>query len=254
MSTDTDTGTGSMTPEDFRRESSAKYPAEPTPRITSMCYSGEPGGFFACYSDGTLWQYRPGIPSARSRVMLPPRTVQETAPDGPPTLLEQRDDLAARTLDEVTEPAPAHVILELCSSNADSLWEGFLRLLREFRPADIDLEAFKRILATRLATRTRTYVLCGVWRDGVKTVVGTASLVLDHKFINDGGVVGFVEDVVVAAAHRRRGYGRALLERIQREAKALGLYKLVLTCGQENIGFYESCGFRVAETQMRWDV
>lgn len=128
------------------------------------------------------------------------------------------------------------------------LASGFLDLLRVWKKADLTLDRATAILEKRTQSGTQTYV--AVLDD---VIIGTASLIIDHKFINDGGVAGFIEDVVVLTERRRQGFGTAIIGHIQQEAAKLGLYKVVLTCEEENEPFYEKSGFYKYERQMRWD-
>lgn len=115
----------------------------------------------------------------------------------------------------------------------------FLNLLTEFRPANLPHDVFIGILKIRISRGTLTYVMLTPTRE----LIGTASLVPDVKFINDGSTAGFVEDVVIKKEYQRKGYGSLLLERLKKDAKTLQMYKLVLSCEVKNIGFYEKNGF-----------
>ncbi|MGA9761880.1 MAG: GNAT family N-acetyltransferase [Gaiellaceae bacterium] len=57
---------------------------------------------------------------------------------------------------------------------------------------------------------------------------------------------GVIENVVTHADHRRRGYGKAILERALADAWSSGCYKVMLLTGRLDEGtfsFYESAGF-----------
>lgn len=60
-----------------------------------------------------------------------------------------------------------------------------------------------------------------------------------------GRPYGLVENVVTAAAHRGRGYGKAVLSHLAQVAWESDAYKLMLMTGQKRgaTGFYEACGF-----------
>lgn len=143
------------------------------------------------------------------------------------------------------KPMPKLVIRTL---TVEDLSNGYLDLLRVWKKADLTLDQATAILELRTKSGTQTYV---VLLDD--QIIGTASLIIDHKFINNGGVAGFVEDVVVLTERRRQGFGSAMLQHIQAEAAKLGLYKVALTCEEDNEPFYEKSGFYRHERQMRWD-
>lgn len=57
-----------------------------------------------------------------------------------------------------------------------------------------------------------------------------------------------IENVVTDAAHRRRGHARAVLDHAVALAWSAGCYKVMLMTGkQENVAFYEACGFDASE-------
>jgi ribosomal protein S18 acetylase RimI-like enzyme len=84
-------------------------------------------------------------------------------------------------------------------------------------------------------------------------IVGVASLVIINKLIRGGNRVGLIEDVAVSKFAGSRGIGRALIEKLKNKSVEKGCYKTILNCSEDNIGFYEKCGFYQKEVQMRWD-
>mgnify|MGYP002625051691 CR=1 FL=1 len=82
-------------------------------------------------------------------------------------------------------------------------------------------------------------------------VVGTASYFIEPKV---WGNVCHVEDVAVIPSCRGKGVGRKLLSYINNIAKNLGCYKVILNCSVDNIVFYEKCGFKRNEVEMRYDI
>ncbi len=86
-------------------------------------------------------------------------------------------------------------------------------------------------------------------------VIGTAAIHMLPKFVHKLGFVGLVEDVVVAQTHRGQGVGKLLMYNAVDFAKGRwNCYKIVLDCDDNNIPFYESCGFYRHEYQMRMDL
>jgi glucosamine-phosphate N-acetyltransferase len=82
------------------------------------------------------------------------------------------------------------------------------------------------------------------------TVVGCATLLLEYKLIHGGSCIAHVEDVIVATAHRGKGYGRLLIMSLVNKAKAYGCYKIILDCDDATRPFYENCGFQQKNIQM----
>ena len=77
--------------------------------------------------------------------------------------------------------------------------------------------------------------------DKTEKVVGFGSLHLSRKI--RGGVIGFIEEVVVHENYRGRGIGKLIIEELIDNAKNEDCYKLVLECREERKGFYEKLGF-----------
>jgi phosphinothricin acetyltransferase len=77
------------------------------------------------------------------------------------------------------------------------------------------------------------------------TIVGTA-LLSTYKVIS--GYRGMIDDVVVDAAHRGKGIGRKLMERLLNEAKNMDLDEILLFTGHHRKpakALYESLGFEL---------
>ena len=85
-------------------------------------------------------------------------------------------------------------------------------------------------------------------------VIGATTLLVEQKFIHDGGKAGHIEDVVTRKGFEGLGIGSALIKHALHFARTVGCYKVVLDCSDNNIRFYEKAGFRVHETSMRSDL
>jgi GNAT superfamily N-acetyltransferase len=77
-------------------------------------------------------------------------------------------------------------------------------------------------------------------------VVGTIDTFVAANLTRGARPILFVENVVVAAAHRRRGVGRRLLDAAKEIAGSAGCYKIQLLSAADPPApaFYESNGFR----------
>jgi glucosamine-phosphate N-acetyltransferase len=85
-------------------------------------------------------------------------------------------------------------------------------------------------------------------------VVGTATLYILEKLIHDGGKVGLIEDVAVGEEARGLGVGKHLIDQLVDYAKSSNCYKVILSCSESNVGFYEKCDFYRHEVTMRKDL
>ena len=85
-------------------------------------------------------------------------------------------------------------------------------------------------------------------------VIGAVTLLVERKFIHDGGRVGHIEDVAVRAGEQRSGVGTALVRAAIAEAEAAGCYKVVLECSEALVPFYERLGLSRHSVSMRRDL
>jgi glucosamine-phosphate N-acetyltransferase len=84
-------------------------------------------------------------------------------------------------------------------------------------------------------------------------VIGSASILIEQKFIHEGGKVGHIEDVVVTKESQGRGVGQMIVNSLLDYAKKQGCYKTILDCADELIPFYENIGFKRYSNSMRFD-
>jgi glucosamine-phosphate N-acetyltransferase len=82
-------------------------------------------------------------------------------------------------------------------------------------------------------------------------IISTATLHLQKKLIRNGGIAGFIEDVVVKEEYRNMGIGYEMVNHLIEMAKKLNCYKVILSCFPERINFYKKCGFFEESTTMR---
>lgn len=152
-------------------------------------------------------------------------------------------------------PAPTGLVI-------DRLWgpdlvQQFLDVLAHLSPVELKAEGIGDTYRDMMARGVRTYVA----KIGTR-IVGTGSYYSERKFTRRerdrepvrGGLVGHIEDVVVHPESRGMGIGRLLVARLVEEARADKCRKIILACSDANIGYYESCGFRVSQTEMRMDL
>lgn len=88
--------------------------------------------------------------------------------------------------------------------------------------------------------------------DGI--IAGTATLYVLEKLIHSGGKVGIVEDVAVSEYARGLGLGKLLIDTLVEQAENQNCYKVVLSCSEDNVPFYEKCDFYRHEITMRKDL
>lgn len=93
------------------------------------------------------------------------------------------------------------------------------------------------------------YVVAVAVCDG--RVVGAATLLVERKFIHNGGLAGHIEDVAVSAQHQGGGIGTKLVAYLLEEARRRGCYRTTLDCEERLVGFYTRMGFERCGVHMR---
>ena len=84
-------------------------------------------------------------------------------------------------------------------------------------------------------------------------VVGAATLLLESKFIHNGGIVGHIEDVVVDKNYQGQKIGEKIIKYLLEFAKTKGCYKTILDCVDDVKPFYEKLGFKHNANALRFD-
>ena len=127
---------------------------------------------------------------------------------------------------------------------------GFLESLDSLRNAsDLDKDTAKNILKKVIENPDHIIRVAEV--DG--KIVGSTTLLIEQKFIHEGGKVGHIEDVVVSKEFEGRGIGIKLVTSLLEVAKTENCYKTILDCKDELIPFYERIGFKQESNQMRYN-
>jgi glucosamine-phosphate N-acetyltransferase len=125
---------------------------------------------------------------------------------------------------------------------------GFLETLATLSPVNLTPVQAAEVFRNRLRSGVHTYVA----RLGQR-VIGTASLLLEQKFLHGGAWVGYVEDVAVHRDYQKQGIGSALVRHATEEAQRRGCYKVILSCFEHLVPFYSRLGYRAYNCGMRHD-
>ena len=138
-------------------------------------------------------------------------------------------------------------IRDIVESDIDN---GFLESLDSLRNAsDLNKDTARDILKKIIGNPDHIIHVAEV--DG--KVVGSTTLLIEQKFIHEGGKVGHIEDVVVSKEFEGRGIGIKLVTSLLEVAKTENCYKTILDCKDELIPFYERIGFKQESNQMRYN-
>ncbi|MDH3501874.1 MAG: GNAT family N-acetyltransferase [Nitrosopumilus sp.] len=132
----------------------------------------------------------------------------------------------------------------------EDLWNGFLTSLDSLREAsNITKDKAERIFEK--IDSNQDHVIAVAEIDG--RIVGATTLLIESKFIHNGGMVGHIEDVVVDKNFQGSGIGEKIVKYLLEYAKNRGCYKTILDCTDDVIPFYEKMGFKHNANALRFD-
>ena len=119
------------------------------------------------------------------------------------------------------------------------LENGFLESLDSLRKAsNLEQSSAKNILKNIL--ENENHIIHVAELDG--EIVGSTTLLIEPKFIHQGGFVGHIEDVAVKKDFEGQGIGMKLVLSLLDVAKERKCYKTILNCEDELVSFYEKIG------------
>jgi len=122
---------------------------------------------------------------------------------------------------------------------------GFLETLSNLQPSCDPATA--ESIFHNLPDCVKIYV--AVEEDG--TVVGSATLLIEPKFLHGGSKAAHVEDVATHKDHQGKGIGTLLQRKLIEVAAEHGCYKIMLDCNRSLIPFYLKFGYEVSDFHMR---
>jgi glucosamine-phosphate N-acetyltransferase len=128
--------------------------------------------------------------------------------------------------------------------------KGFLKVLDTLRETssiteDKALEIFKNIKSNP------KHIIIVAEIKG--KIIGSTTLLIEPKFIHQGGIVGHIEDVVVGKKFQGEKIGEKIINYVLELAKNHGCYKTILDCSNEVKPFYEKLGFKHNSNELRFD-
>ncbi|XP_063698967.1 probable glucosamine 6-phosphate N-acetyltransferase isoform X2 [Culicoides brevitarsis] len=119
---------------------------------------------------------------------------------------------------------------------------GFLQLLSQLTSVgDISLPQFLNRFAQMRASGD--YFVTVIEDTRKNKIIGSATLVLEKKFIRNCAIRGQLEDVVVDDTYRGKQLGKLIVVTVSLLADYLGAYKMTLNCKDKLIPFYRSIGY-----------
>ena len=140
--------------------------------------------------------------------------------------------------------------IEIREIRENDLENGFLETLDFLRKvSDLDKNKAKEILE-KIKQNSNQIIQVAI---DDKKIVGCITLLIEQKFIHDGGLIGHIEDVVVRKDYEGKGIGIKLVMSMLERAKEKNCYKTILDCKDDIKQFYERIGFKHESNGMRYD-
>ncbi len=131
---------------------------------------------------------------------------------------------------------------------ATDLDHGFLETLEALTTVNLTREQAVEVYQRRMRTHLDTFVaLIG------RQVVGTATVIIEQKYLHSGGYCGHIEDVAVNKQFQTHGIGSKLIRHCLQFCQDEGCYKVILDCAPHLIGYYEKFQFKTWSQGMRVD-
>lgn len=141
-------------------------------------------------------------------------------------------------------PGDDVTIRAVCEEDGEN---GLFQVLSQLTQAPyIPREQFINLLNTQQSQDARLTIVAV--RDG--RVLATGSVMIEPKFIRGGKPCGHIEDIVVDKDARGMQLGKRIIQFLVEHCQQKGCYKVILDCADDNVPFYEKCGFKPKERQM----
>ena len=132
----------------------------------------------------------------------------------------------------------------------EDLWNGFLTSLDSLRKAS-DIEKNKADEIFNKIQNNPDHIIAVAENEG--KIIGSATLLLEPKFIHKGGIIGHIEDVVVDKNYQGKKVGEKIIKYLLEKSKNKGCYKTILDCSDDVKPFYEKLGFKHNANALRFD-
>ncbi len=132
----------------------------------------------------------------------------------------------------------------------EDLWNGFLISLDSLKEAS-NIDKNKAEMIFEKINSNPDHIIAVAEIDG--KIVGSTTLLIESKFIHNGGKVGHIEDVVVNKNYQGQKIGEKIMKFLIEISKKRGCYKTILDCTDDVKPFYEKLGFKQVASELRLD-
>ncbi len=133
-------------------------------------------------------------------------------------------------------------------------YKRIIELLEFLAPTGTPINEYAAITFMKLRGNPDCDTLVWIPDTDYDEIIAVGTVWYIQKMIHSCGIMAQIEDVVVDPKHRGCGYGKMITDALIDKARIKGCYKVILNCSEDNILFYEKCGFRKHENTMRIDL
>lgn len=81
-------------------------------------------------------------------------------------------------------------------------------------------------------------------------IIGSGTILIEHKFIHGGMNVGHIEDIVIHEKYRKMGISQTILDKLKEFAKNNNCYKIILDCKDSVVSVYKKNNFEITGLHM----
>ena len=126
---------------------------------------------------------------------------------------------------------------------------GYLQLLSQLTTVGtITQQQFQQQLSN--IQQNPNHLIYVIQDNETNQIIASGTLLIELKFIHEISKVGHIEDIIVDKNYRGYGLGKIIINHLVQKAKEHNCYKVILDCTQDNVAFYEKCGFTSKEIEM----
>lgn len=140
--------------------------------------------------------------------------------------------------------------IQIRKLNKDDYNKGYLELLCELSDTITNKTENMFVNVFEQVQRNSHHHIYVLEDTTTNTLIGTATLFVEPKFIHNGMNVGHIEDVVVSRKVQSKGLGKCLILYLTTFMEEMNCYKFILDCSENVKTFYSKCGYTTKAIQM----
>lgn len=139
------------------------------------------------------------------------------------------------------------ILFEISDIKYKDYYNNYLYLMKQLTSIDPDKICYDDFCKF-IDKLNNNHIIKVIRRTDNNQVIGSITVLIEEKIIHNFGKVAHIEDVVVDKSMRGFGIGQKLLEIAENECN--NCYKIILDCSNENVKFYEKCGYEWKGNEM----